>query len=122
MTPREIAIARAFANVSFPPATAAKRFARHMTEIAVRHPEHPLTQKQADYMAKVAWRYRRQIPVHLTYPVVDDGSVMAAAGEEVSQPRSVERPLSIRDQRKAEREGRAPKALPAPAAQEELPL
>jgi hypothetical protein len=43
----------------------------------------------------------------------------------VSQPRSVERPLSIRDQRKAEREGRAPKALPAPAppaAQEELPL
>lgn len=123
MTPRELAIAKAFRNVSFSPATAAKRFARHMAEIAEHSPDYPLTEKQAKYMAKVAYRYRRQLPPHLGYPLVDDGSEAAAQGHEAPEPKPVERPLSARDQKRAETAARrAAKAEASKIDTPELPL
>lgn len=106
MTPREIAIAKAFRNVSFPPATAAKRFARDMASLAESAPETPLTAKQAEMMARIAYRYRRQLPAHLGYPIIDDGSDAAAQGHENPDAKPVERPLSKRDEERAARAAR----------------
>jgi hypothetical protein len=123
MTPREIAIAKALKEVSFPPATWAKRFARDMAFLAENSPEKELTQKQADALVKTAYRYRRQMPAHLGYPLVDDGSAEAAAGHEKPDAAPIQRPLSKRDATKAEREAR--RAAAAAAAQNlspQLPL
>ena len=68
MTPRELEIARAFANVSFPQATSQKRFALAMIAHAKAMPDKPLTPKQSRYLTILAWRFRRQMPAHLAYP------------------------------------------------------
>jgi hypothetical protein len=130
MTPREIAIARAFRNVSFPPATAAKRFARNMIAHMEHAPQVPLTAKQAAYMAKIAHRFRRQMPAHLAHPIVDDGSEAAAEGHERAGAKPIERPLSARDvaklaqeaRRKAEAAQRAAVQAAETNARPELPL
>ena len=80
MTPREIEIAKAFESVTFPAATSQKRFARAMMFHAEHMPEKPLTEKQARYLTTLAWRYRRQMPATLAYPMVegDEGFVHGA--------------------------------------------
>jgi hypothetical protein len=46
--------------VTYPPATSVKRLARHLSEQA--HDKEPkITDKQADALWKIAWRFRRQI-------------------------------------------------------------
>lgn len=77
MTERELAIAKAFQRVSFPLATSQKRFAQAMIFHAEHMPEKPLTEKQARYLTILAWRFRRQMPATLAYPVIegDEGIV-----------------------------------------------
>lgn len=89
MTPRELAICRALESVSFPPATAKKRFAKDMMFHAKHCPEKPLTEKQAGYLSALAYTFRRQMPAHLAYPVVDDGSYMASLGAEAAETQPV---------------------------------
>lgn len=100
MTPRELAICRAFKNVSFQLGSSHKRFARDMMHMAEHAPEKELTAKQATYLAQVAYKYRRQMPSQLAYPAIDDGSWMAAQGYEGTEQAPIERPLSVKDARK----------------------
>ena len=72
MTEREVAIAKALSCATFLPGSAHKRFARNMGFHAEHMPEKALTPKQAAHLVRLAWRYRRQIPAHLAYPVLDD--------------------------------------------------
>ncbi len=72
MTPRQLAIISAFERVTFALGTSQKRFANNMIALARSDPDHALTDKQADYITKLAWRYRRQMPAHLAYPELDD--------------------------------------------------
>lgn len=73
MTPREVEICKAFANVTFPPATSQKRFANNMAFAASR-PDPTITEKQAQYVTMIAWRYRRQMPADLAYPDDPEGT------------------------------------------------
>lgn len=91
MTPRELAICATLKNVSFPPATAKKRFAKDMIWHSEHSPEKPLTEKQARYLTAIAYTFRRQMPAHLAYPIIDDGSRAAASGFEAAEPRPVTR-------------------------------
>lgn len=70
MTPDEIALARAFADVSFPPATMHKRMARDFTnrvwEEMAGHPIFGMiSEGEARVMRNIAWRFRRQLPAAL---------------------------------------------------------
>lgn len=61
MTDDERAVARAFAGVTFQPATNTKRFAREMASIAQQ--ESPaVTDKQGAAIFRTAERFRRQLP------------------------------------------------------------
>lgn len=79
MTPRQLEIIAALDRVTFPPATSQKRFARDMVALARAKPDHVLTEKQADYLTKLAWRFRRQMPAHLAYPELDDERPLVSA-------------------------------------------
>lgn len=65
MTPAQISMATALARVTFTPASNTKRFARDMADLATQKPDHPLTQRQAQYLAEACVRYRRQIPAEV---------------------------------------------------------
>lgn len=72
MTEREKEIASALGRAMFVPGSSHKRFARNMAFHAEHMPEKPLTQKQSEHLVRLAWRYRRQIPAHLAYPLLND--------------------------------------------------
>lgn len=61
MTPEQISMARALARVTFPPGLPGKRFALDMAEQANLRPMATLTAKQAEFLAEMVVRYRRQI-------------------------------------------------------------
>lgn len=91
MTPRQIEIATALGRCSFPPATAAKRFARDMAFRARFAPEHVLTPRQVAYMLRLAHRYRRQLVARITELALDEAEDLAqrhpAAFERAPPPR-----------------------------------
>ena len=62
MTPDDIALALALGSCSYPSASAQKRFARNMADIARLSPDKELSERQRHYMQLMAWRYRRQLP------------------------------------------------------------
>jgi len=103
MTPREIAIAKAFKNVTFYAGTVSKRFARDMAWLADNEPKRALTARQAQLLTHIAYRFRRQMPAHLGYPLIDDGSEGAALGHENPDAKPVERPVAKREMLRAER-------------------
>lgn len=72
MTAREVAIIRALARVSFLPGHPHKRFVRNILAMAERNPAAPLSTKQRAYLTSLAWRYRRQMPATLAYPMTED--------------------------------------------------
>jgi hypothetical protein len=115
MTPRELAICQALKDVSFPPGTAKKRFARDMIFHAEHYAEKPLTEKQARYLTAIAYTFRRQMPAHLAYPIVDDGSAMAARGFEAVEPKAVTRRILpekvIRQSRRVQQQAIAQRQL-----------
>ena len=70
MTSEEIALAMAFADVSFPPATMHKRMARdfrdRVSDTLVGHPiSGMISEGEARVMRNIAWRFRRQLPAAL---------------------------------------------------------
>jgi hypothetical protein len=71
MTENERKLAVALGGCSFPPATAQKRFARHISEQA-NAPEPKITDKQRAYLHKMVHRYRRQIPAEILCLRLDD--------------------------------------------------
>lgn len=71
MTEREIAICLALERVTFLPAHPHKRFARDMAAMARNAADKPLSEKQRKYLVNLAWRYRRQMPAELAYPLVE---------------------------------------------------
>jgi hypothetical protein len=67
MTPDEVTLARAFANVTFPPATTHNRIARNLADrvsaALIGHPVWGLiSEGEARVMRNIAWRFRRQLP------------------------------------------------------------
>lgn len=70
MTPREIEICRALESVSFFPGTRKKSFAKQMIEHMRRQPDEPISAKQSDYLEKLVFVYRRQLPAALVKPVL----------------------------------------------------
>lgn len=62
MTPEEQQAALALAEVRFPPATFAKRFAVNMADIARTRWVHGITDKQRQALWQVVYTYRRQLP------------------------------------------------------------
>jgi len=60
MTDLEIEAATQLGQCRMPPATGAKRLARHMAAQAKAN-DPKITDKQAEYLWKFCWRYRRQI-------------------------------------------------------------
>lgn len=77
VTERELAIVTAFKDVTFALGTSQKRFAQNMMFLAEHSPNKDLSEKQRRYLTILAWRYRRQMPATLAYPVVegDEGIV-----------------------------------------------
>ncbi len=62
MTSDEIKIALAFNRVTFLPGSFDKRLASNMSGIAEHSPESPITEKQSEWMYRLLYKYRRQIP------------------------------------------------------------
>lgn len=60
MTDAEKLAAQALGRCSFPPGTAAKRFAHEMAAAADQGL--PITEAQSEYLFKLRHRFRRQIP------------------------------------------------------------
>ncbi|MEW6256923.1 MAG: hypothetical protein AB1592_13290 [Pseudomonadota bacterium] len=65
----------ALQRVSYLPGSSHKRFARALAGKAV----HELTPKQCAHIARLAWRYRRQMPAHLVPPGNPDLAPAGAA-------------------------------------------
>lgn len=65
MTDSEKIIARAIAQVTYPPATVAKSLARDMAWAAEHNPLLPLTPRQHAAIVSIAIRYRRQVPADI---------------------------------------------------------
>lgn len=92
MNKREQLIAMAFKNVTFALGTSQKRFAQAMIWHVDHMPEKPLTPKQARYLTILAWRYRRQMPAELAYPMIGDGDEgLVHPFESVAAPRPASR-------------------------------
>ena len=70
-TERELAVIVALARCSFLPGSRHKRFARNMASAAEHAREIGITEKQARYLTILAWRYRRQMPSTLAYPMIE---------------------------------------------------
>ena len=62
MTAAEIEIALAFDRVKFLPASWDKSFARQWSNQARGNPKFQLTDKQAEWLYRLLYKYRRQIP------------------------------------------------------------
>ena len=62
MTEAEIEIAKSFDRVTFPPATWDKRFARQWCNQATSGPGYDLTEKQSEWIYRLLYKYRKQIP------------------------------------------------------------
>jgi len=61
MTEQEIKLARRLGHCSFQPGSWDKRFCRAMAKRAEHHPEKELSDKQREWLSKMAHRYRRQL-------------------------------------------------------------
>lgn len=66
--------AHALAQCTMCPGSWEKRFARDMASIATANPSQPLTPKQVEWISKLSWRFRRQMPAHLV-PAQDPGEL-----------------------------------------------
>lgn len=53
--------ARALSEIDLPACGPHKRFVLDMAEISVIEPARQLTRRQAEHLARLAWRYRRQL-------------------------------------------------------------
>lgn len=62
MTADEIIIAKSFSNVTFLPGSFNKRLARSMQFIADKYPEQPITERQSEWIYRLLYTYRKQIP------------------------------------------------------------
>jgi hypothetical protein len=71
-TEREVAVIEALASCTFVPGHPHKRFARDMGFVVKHSREVGITEKQAAYLTKLAWRYRRQMPANLAYPMIEN--------------------------------------------------
>jgi hypothetical protein len=60
MTPVQVARAMALQRVSMLPGDPAKRFIRHLCQ-AMDH-DADLSERQEAYLARLAWKFRRQLP------------------------------------------------------------
>lgn len=62
MTPEQKEIAMSFMHVTFLPRSWNKRFAQSMIYIAVKEPEQELTDSQTEWLYRLLYTYRKQIP------------------------------------------------------------
>ena len=76
MTPSEITLSRALGECRFPPATAHKRFARQMAQLAEEEPYAPISPAQARHLCILAWRYRHQLPAAILELALDLGETV----------------------------------------------
>lgn len=67
MTEHEIKIAKNLGNVSVLPGGFDKRFIRQVSSIANNNPEQELSEKQKEWMLRLVYKYRRQIPKTYEY-------------------------------------------------------
>ena len=63
MTREQVEIALALGNVRFLPASFDKRFAQNMHGLASVEPEKELTEKQVEWLYRILYKYRKQVPV-----------------------------------------------------------
>ena len=62
MTTEQVAICTALGHCRFLPGTFDKRFSSKVAGIAELHPDQELTEKQIEWMYKLLYKYRKQIP------------------------------------------------------------
>lgn len=62
MTPQQLEISQALGQVKYLPASFDKRLARGISLTAKHAPEIDLTEKQNEWMYRLLYKYRRQIP------------------------------------------------------------
>lgn len=62
MTSDEIKIALAFNSVTFLPGSFDKRLANSMSGIAQYSPDKNITERQSEWMYRLLYKYRKQIP------------------------------------------------------------
>lgn len=55
-------------------ATGSRRFIKEMAWHVERQPDQPITLRQAEFLARLCWIYRRQLPKHLV-PAQDPGTL-----------------------------------------------
>ncbi|HUO23691.1 MAG TPA: hypothetical protein VMU59_14335 [Caulobacteraceae bacterium] len=65
MNERQRRQAEALGRCSFLPGSAEKRFCRDMAARAALAAPPELTERQAAYLERLCWRFRRQLPAHL---------------------------------------------------------
>jgi hypothetical protein len=63
MTPEQIEICLKFGNVRFLPGSFDKRFAYNVHAIASRTPDKQLSDSQNEWMFRLLYKYRKQLPV-----------------------------------------------------------
>jgi hypothetical protein len=63
MTTDEISIIHALSNVTYLPGSFNKRFIRSLNGIADNKPEQEITEKQREWMYRLLYTYRRQVPI-----------------------------------------------------------
>jgi hypothetical protein len=74
-TDRDLAIIDALTSVSFFPGTSATRFARDMASAARNARDIGISEAQARYLRQLAWKFRRQMPANLAYPLIEGDEV-----------------------------------------------
>ncbi len=62
MTNDELHICRALGNVNYLPASFDKRFGNNLSNIANTEPHKELTESQREWMYRLLYKYRRQLP------------------------------------------------------------
>ncbi|WP_454919258.1 hypothetical protein [Xanthobacter sediminis] len=72
----------ALSGVSYPLGSRHKSFARAIQQVAPG----ALTERQQAHVARLCWRYRRQIPAHLVPPANPDSAARPPAAEAPPAP------------------------------------
>ena len=63
MTEEQINICKALGSVNYLPASFDKRIGKNLAAMAVSFPDKELTAKQDEWMYRLLYKYRRQIPI-----------------------------------------------------------
>jgi hypothetical protein len=88
MTPRQLSLVRALAQVSLPiGGRCDTTFVRHMGLLAADRPETVLSVRQSSYLVRLVHRFRRQLVVRVVEAALDEAESLKALHADAFSPR-----------------------------------